>query len=173
MRRSVVKIWRSQWKIMYNVNSQDLCMKTSWIHTSYEITKACSFSLSHVNQSYPSIMNTDRSSTKTDSFSSPYLTHLLVTNILYFICGYAPASDTKLSSLTSRRSSRNNRGIKQTGQYFIIIVCPGFLDYNLLGLNISCFKEAPQFLEERKLFQSCIQNRECMYNFFLSVYAKN
>lgn len=150
MRRSVVKIWRSQWKIMYNVNSQDLCMKTSWIHTSYEITKACSFSLSHVNQSYPSIMNIDRSSTKTDSFSSPYLTHLLVRNILYFICGYAPASDTKLSSLTSRRSSRNNRGIKQTGQYFIIIVCPGFLDYNLLGLNTSCFKEAPQFLEERK-----------------------
>lgn len=150
MRRSVVKIWRSQWKIMYNVNFQDLCMKISWIHTSYEIAKACSFSLSHINQSYPSIMNFDRSSSKTDSFSSPYLTHLLVVNILYFKCGYAPASDTKLSSPTLRKSSRNNRGIKQTGQYFIIIVCPGFLDYNLSGLNTSCFKEAPQLLEERK-----------------------
>lgn len=57
MRRSVVKIWRSignpqfQWEAMYNVNFQDLCIKTSWIHTSYEIAKVCSFSLSHINQS--------------------------------------------------------------------------------------------------------------------------
>lgn len=139
MRRSVVKIWRSQQEIMYNVNFQDLCIKTSWIHTSYEIAKAFSFSLPHINQSYPSIMNIDRSNSKIDSFTSPYLTHFSVANILYFKCGYAPASDTKLSSPTSRRSSRNKRGIKQTGQYFIILVCPRFLDYNLSGLNSSCF----------------------------------
>lgn len=142
MRRSVVKIQRSQWEIMYNVNFQDLCIKTSWSHNSYEIVKARSFSHSHINQSYPSIMNIDRSSSKTDSFSSPYLTHLLVANILYFKCGYAPASDTKLSSPTSRRSSKNNRGIKRTCQYFTIIVCPGFLDYNLSGLS-TYFKDAP------------------------------
>lgn len=44
MKRSVAKIWGSQWEIMYNVSFQDLCIKTSWIHTNYEITKACSFS---------------------------------------------------------------------------------------------------------------------------------
>lgn len=128
---------------MYNVNFQDLCIKTSWIHTNYERAKACSFSLSHIYQSCPSITNTDGSCSKTDYFTSPHLTHFLVVNILYFKCGSAPASDTKLSSPTSRRLSRNKRRIKQTGQYFTIIVCPGFLDYNLSVLNTSCFKEAP------------------------------
>lgn len=173
MRRSVVKIWRSQWKIMYNVNFQDLCIKTSWIHTSYEIAKACSFSPSHINQSSPSIMNIAGSCSKTDSFTSPYLTHFLVANILYFKCGYAPASDTKLSSPMSRRLSSKKRRIKQTSQYFTIIVCPGFLDYNLSVLNTSCFKQAPQHSEENKLFQNFMQNREYMYNFFFPVYTKN
>lgn len=138
MRRSVVKIHRSQWEIMYNVNFQDLCIKTSWIHTSYEIAKAFSFSISHINQSL-SIMNIDRAAANRFFFTSPYLIHFLVANILYFKCGYAPASDTRLSSPISRRSSRNKKEIKQTGQYLIIIAYPGFLDYNLSGLN-TCLK---------------------------------
>lgn len=125
--RSVVKIWRSQWDIMYNVNFQDLCIKTSWIHTSHEIEKACSFSPSHINQSYRSITNIAGGCSKTDSFTSPYFANFLVANSLYFKCSYPPASDTKLSSPMSRRSCRNERGIKQTGQYFTVIVCPGFL----------------------------------------------
>lgn len=44
IKRSVAKIQRSQWEIMYNINFRDLCIKTSWFHTNYEITKACSFS---------------------------------------------------------------------------------------------------------------------------------